>query len=503
MHINNKKQNGFVQSLSQRNPILVTIIIALSIISFYTSYDGFLILSGGQLSKPLLLVLVSTIQLILVFALFSMIEINYIILRLLWLFIYIVVMFVSVFFSYSFYYGFIRAEGFAEQNAMSQARQIANTFQGFENAFNNIHSTVIELSDYSSKTAQREREYGGTCDPSVGAGNGPRRYFRDEEAKLFDSFVSDINELQNKIRQDISMIKSEMDNYSTETVLESQEKMNQRISLVNFYKEDVILKEIEQAVKAHTGDNRFGVQSLDPKNNQPAIIDCPDATFDRKAKLIISSLNRLKPIEWVEFFNPNDEKERVERAFAVFVTLPSIIQGEYQLNDENNDPNRISQSDITPVIIGYFVDFLIFFIGLADGMTNKKKNKPIDHNYEGEVFGVQSINAMRKYLDKSPVETVFGKFSRYLHSSFSSVLFFLPTEDADSDEQKLLDLFVVLEAIQGVKHFMGNLPAHKLPRALKKRLSIGKGDPRTFDVFKMPKKAWRELILAEYVVENK
>lgn len=110
----------------------------------YTSYDGFLILSAGQLSKPLLFVLVSTIQLILVFALFSMIEVNYLLLRLLWFFIYIVVMFVSVFFSYSFYYGFIRAEGFAEQNAMSQARHIANTFQGFENAFNNIHSTVIE-----------------------------------------------------------------------------------------------------------------------------------------------------------------------------------------------------------------------------------------------------------------------------------------------------------------------------------------------------------------------
>lgn len=92
-------------------------------------------------------------------------------------------------------------------------------------------------------------------------------------------------------------LKSEMDNYTTETVLESQEKMNQRISQVNFYKEDVILKEIEQAVKAHTGDKRFGVQSLAPKTNQPAIIDSPDATFDRKAKLIISSLNRLKPID--------------------------------------------------------------------------------------------------------------------------------------------------------------------------------------------------------------
>ncbi len=487
MHIQNK--NGFVQSISQRNPILVTIILALSIISFYTSYDGFLILSAGQLSKPLLFVLVSTIQLILVFALFSMIEVNYLVLRLLWLFIYIVVMFVSVFFSYSFYYGFIRAEGFAEQNATSQARQIANTFQGFENAFNNIHSTVIELSDYSSKTAQREREHGGTCEATVGAGNGPRRYFRDEEAKLFDSFVSGINKLQNKIRQDISMIKSEMDSYTTETVLESQEKMNQRISQVNFYKEDVILKEIEEAVKAHTGDNRFGVQSLDPKTNKPAIIDCPDATFDRKAKLIISSLNRLKPIEWVDFFNPNNEKERVERAFAVFVTLPSIIQGEYQLTDENDDPNRISQSDITPVVIGYFVDFLIFFIGIADGLTNKKKNRPIDHNYEGEVFGVQSINAMRKYLDQSPVETVFGKLSIYMHSSFSNVLFFLPTEDADSDEQKLLDLFAVLEATKGVKHFIGDLPAKKLPRRLKKRLGINKSEPRSFEVFKMHKNA--------------
>lgn len=248
-------------------------------------------------------------------------------------------------------------------------------------------------------------------------------------------------------------------------------------------------------------DNRFGVQSLDPKTNQPAVIDCPDSTFDRKAKLILKNLSQLKPIEWVEFFNPAEEKQRIERAFAVFVSLPSIIGGDYKLNDEHKD--AITQSDVTPVYIGWFVDLLIFFIGLADGLANKKKNKPIDENFEGEVFGVQSINAMRKYLDKNAVETVFGKFSKYMHGSFSNIFFFLPTEDANSDEQKLLDLFGVLEAIKGVKHFMSDLPAKKLPRELKKRLGIGKAESRSFEVFKMPKKAWRELILAEYVIENK
>jgi len=44
MHINDQKVNLFVQTL-KRNPIPFAIIVGLSIISFYTSYDGFTILS--------------------------------------------------------------------------------------------------------------------------------------------------------------------------------------------------------------------------------------------------------------------------------------------------------------------------------------------------------------------------------------------------------------------------------------------------------------------------
>ncbi|MEN8219441.1 MAG: hypothetical protein ABFS56_24415 [Pseudomonadota bacterium] len=503
MNIINKKPNPF----SQHEPILLTIIITLSIISFYTSFDGFITMSFGSLSKTpsmiilLLFVLVVALQSILVYALFKFIDVDYLILRITWLFCYGLVMLVSVFFSYSFYYNFIRADNFAEENALSQARQVKDTFQSFQNEFDNIRSTVIALSEYSSEMSERERNYGKTCDPNIGKGNGPRRHFRDQEATLFQSFVTGINALQKKIIQDISMIAAEIETYKTDEVLNAEAKVNQRITKVNLYKDALILKEIKQVVAEHTGDNRYQVQSIDPSTNQRVLIDCPDPAFDRKAKLILSSLNKLQPIPPVKFFNPNDDKQRFARTFAVFIAVPSIGLGTYAPEDTSN---AITKWDMAPIAVGFFIDFLIFLICFADGITKKTKNQPINDNYEGQYFGVEGIKAIGDYLNSSVESDVFSKLQKYCHSSLLSKLFFVPViEDAtDAQEQKIVQLFNILEANGQVTYSITDLPAKGVHKSVKKRLNIQKDDPRFFNVFKMSKKAWREMVLSSYVIEH-
>ncbi len=503
----------------KKRPIILAILISLSVISFYTSFDGVSKLVFGD--NPItfgtttffLFFVVFTIQGILLYALLMLIYIGFSLIRglLLWFLIYIITMSVSVFFSYSFYYTLFRADDFAKENFMSQVREVRRDFQTFQTQFDNVFKAVMYLARYSTDMAKKEDKLGGTCGYNAGTNKGPRWQFRTNEAELFNSFVPDIDNLKKKINQDISMIDGKIKDYTAEDdIPELEEEINDRISRVNRYIDESILEEIQTAVKAHTGNKRYGIFSYSPITKKLEQIDCPDGTFDSKANSIINSRKQLQKIDEVTLFDPKEDRQRFARAFSVFSAFPLILTGTKQLDSpKSNEPNAITKRDLTPLVIGIFVDIFIFLVGLADGIKEKYLPKPIDKATEGLYFDAPNLKALIEFYNKHQGFEGMRHLLEYLYEDglFKSKFFIVPILYNDSSTvQEIVELFRTLEANRQIKLFAGNVPYKILPKSMKKRLDerLDEHSQVSFNVYRMPKRAWNELHLAAtYVSLNK
>ena len=353
----NKILNFFKQHITYQAVLL------LSLISFSTSYYGFisLVSDGMLLTKILFFAVVGVIQLALVYSIsqlylqefFS----RHILRASLLLVTYLLSLFISVLFSFNFYYKIFSASEFSQRNVTLQLERIKNSLEDAQSSFDSVYISLKKLSDYSMQESIEERTYGGTCDETKIPTPGPRSALREAESKLFQSHLSSFDELRKKVQSEITVIKKMLVNFNPkkDDVEKLEEQVNSRIAKINRVFRGGEITLLPKVLAKHNGSERMRMESLG------RIISCPDSQISLKINTINENLNALKMLKKVSFFDSNDQQQLIERTINVLLAILPFTSTHVVAVDKVTSPTDVTQSDIKAIGLGFLVDFFIFF----------------------------------------------------------------------------------------------------------------------------------------------
>jgi len=356
-HIVNKILHFFRQHITYQ------VVLVLSLISFATSYYGFisLVSDGAWFTKTLFFAVVGVIQLALVYSIsqlylrefFS----RYILRASLLLMTYLLSLFISVLFSFNFYYKIFSASEFAQRNVTLQLEEIKNGLENAQSSFNSVYLSLKKLSDYSMSQSIEERTYGGTCDETKIPTPGPRSALREAESKLFQSHLSAFDELKMKIMTETSIIKKMLVEFNpkTDDIEKLEEEVNSKITHINRIFRGGEITLLPKILAKHNGSQRMNMDSLGRK------ISCPDSQISLKINTINENLNSLTALKKVTFFDSNNQQQLIERTINVLLAIIPFTNTHVVALDKVSTPTDVTQSDIKAIGLGFLVDFFIFF----------------------------------------------------------------------------------------------------------------------------------------------
>jgi len=338
-------------------------VLLLSLISFSTSYYGFisLVSDGAWLTKILFFAVVAVIQIALVYSIsqlylrefFS----RHILRASLLLITYLLSLFISVLFSFNFYYKIFSASEFSQRNVTLQLGRIKEELEDAQSRFDSVYLSLKNLSDYSLKRSIEERTHGGTCDETKIPKPGPRSALRKAESELFASHLEAVAQLQQQVTQEIGSIKAMINRFNPkkDDIEALEEEVNQKIMKINrlFRGGEILL--LPKILAPHQGGERMKMASLG------RTISCPDSQITQKINTIISSLEALKPLQKVHFFDANNQQQLIERTINVLLAIIPFTDTHVVSLNKVSSPTDVTQSDIKAIGLGFLVDFFIFF----------------------------------------------------------------------------------------------------------------------------------------------
>ena len=356
---------GFFSKLEEffRQHISYQAVLLLSIISFSTSYYGFLSLvsDGFWLTKVLFFAVVAVIQLALVYSIsqlylrefFS----RHIFRASLLLITYLLSLFISVLFSFNFYYKIFSASEFSQRNVTLQLEVVQEHLEDAESSFESIYLSLKNLSDYSMKKSIEESTQGGTCDETKIPKPGPRSALRKYESGLFQSHLESVGALKEKIGLEVLDVKSMLNNFNPkkDNIDMLEEQVNSEIGKINrlFRGGEILL--LPKVLASHKGEKRMKMESLGRK------ISCPDSKITQKINAIGENLNSLHSLEKVSFFDANDQQQLIERTINVLLAILPFTDTKVVAIEAVKSPTDVTQSDVKAIGLGFLVDFFIFF----------------------------------------------------------------------------------------------------------------------------------------------
>jgi len=363
-------------------------LLLLSLISFATSYYGFLSLvsDGFWLTKVLFFAVVAIIQLALVYSIsqlylrefFS----RHILRASLLLVTYLLSLFISVLFSFNFYYKIFSASEFSQRNVTLQLEAVQERLEDAQSSFDSIYLSLKNLSDYSMKKSIEESTKGGTCDETKIPKPGPRSALRKYESTLFHSHLESVGELKEKIAVEISEVNSMLKRFNpkNDDVEALEERVNKKIGTINrlFRGGEILL--LPKVLASHKGSKRMEMESLGRK------ISCPDSKITQKINAIGENLNSLQSLEKVTFFDANDQQQLIGRTINVLLAILPFTDTKVVDLKDIKTPTDVTQSDVKAIGLGFLVDFFIFFFTILS-------KEP----YRARYFKDESIVEYEKY----------------------------------------------------------------------------------------------------------
>jgi len=448
-------------------------VLLLSLISFSTSYYGFisLVSDGMWLTKILFFAVVAVIQLALVYSIsqlylqefFS----RYILRAWLLLLTYLLSLFISVLFSFNFYYKIFSASEFSQRNVTLQLERIKHSLEDSQSSFNSVFLSLKKLSDYSMSRSIEESTRGGTCDETQIPTPGPRSALREAESKLFQSHLSSVEELKDSISIEIAHIKKMLQEFNPkkDNIEALEERVNSKISQINRLLRGGEISLLPKVLAEHNGAKRMRMESLG------RIISCPDSQITLKINTIIEHLNSLKQLKKVIFFDASDQQQLIERTINVLLAIIPFTDTKVVSLDKVSNPTDVTQSDIKAIGLGFLVDFFIFFFTIL-------AKKP----YRSRYFTEENISKYLRYnLRRMLKPFVFeGHFSYH---------FIIPNQKKYHKIDEILTRFQIDKMVTLVGnnvHFDELLFLHQS--------KLKHFDKLTFKVYRLDKKKYNTLL---------
>jgi len=479
--------------------IPIILIILLSLVSFYTSFDGlkhFAFANFDQKSKVgivIIAVLVISIQLFLVYSLHRVAKTRQFFTKARWIVPYLIMMLVSVFFSYGFYYKLFRADSYATDMftiQLSSAR--ANTQQYLE-AFEAIQKGGDQLKAYSLARSNEEKQFGGTCGDHSPPGKGPRQLFRLQEAEKFSYIAENIKPLTQKVKTEIEELQKTIDRYSPKIkdLAEFQRDLNNLVQRINANNRSFILSYTKQEIQSRIGRNREKIISDN--------IGCPDSTITNSGNVMLQNISSLPVLAEINLFNPNNDKQVLQRAMQVFKSIPSVVLN-YFLSDVQAARNKnkqdiiLKKADYMPLLLGAAIDFMLLIIGVTNGIQSRKDNW-LSPAYEGEYFS--ALDA-RRIKNNTEVDNLVEVLQPHLLKTMGGYFFVIPSTTIEDHplSGKLLEMFEVLITERIKPAYLRNIPYRWLPPSVKERLEQLYNDKidekQGFNFYRMNKAQWGE-----------
>ena len=479
----------------------VVLIIILSIISFYTSYDGLVRFSfatpdeASWLNLTILALVVFCIQLVLVYSLRKMALSRRASVKFRWLPLYILMMCISVFFSYGFYYKLLRAEGFAQENFTAQLNQARDGAQDYLMSFEAVEAGGRQLKQYSEQRAREEERFGGSCGDGSVPGKGPRRTFRNNEALIFSAIASSIDPLATRVRADITKLQDIIENYrpDMQDVTSLQNEVNSIIHQINTSRNAPVLQESSRVISLRVGDKR---QRIVP--TAQGSIACPDTTITLNGNAMLKSIQNLPLMEDVQLFNPFDQRNVLNRAMDVIRSIPDLILTWWNggsveaVMEQGKDSTK--RDDYVPLLLGALVDFVLLIVGLADGYIARRRNW-MSSEFEGEYFSAEDATKLRGITDMMHLAS---NVQPYLHNSLGQHFFVIPSSPVHGNRlaSEMLELFEVLSSERIRPAMLRQVPYSWIPRRVKDEVYSIMGDDAehlTFNIYRMGAAQWDEL----------
>ena len=346
-----------------RQHITYQAVLILSLISFSTSYYGFisLVSDGAWLTKILFFAVVGVIQLALVYSI-SQLYIQeffsrHVLRASLLLVTYLLSLFISVLFSFNFYYKIFSASEFSQRNVRLQLEGVKHGLEDAQSSFDSVYVSLQKLSDYSMSQSIEERTHGGTCDETKIPTPGPRSALREMESKLFQSHLSSFDELKLKIISETAVIKKMLIDFNPkkDNIEQLEEHVNNKISQINRLFRGGEITLLPKILAKHNGSKRMKMKSLG------RTISCPDSQISLKINTINENLSALKMLKKVTFFDASDQQQLIERTINVLLAIIPFTDKKVVALDKVSSPTDVTQSDIKAIGLGFLVDFFIFF----------------------------------------------------------------------------------------------------------------------------------------------
>ncbi len=463
----NKVLNFFKQHITYQAVFI------LSLISFSTSYYGFisLVSDGMLLTKILFFAVVAVIQLALVYSI-SQLYIQeffsrYFLRAFLLLFTYLLSLFISVLFSFNFYYKIFSASEFSHRNVTLQLERIKNNLEDAESSFDSVYISLKKLSDYSMQQSIEESKYGGTCDDTKIPTPGPRSALREAESKLFQSHLNAFDELRKTVQSEIAIIKKMLIKFNPkrDDVNKLEEEVNNRITNINrvFRVGEITL--LPKILAKHNGSARMHMESLG------RVISCPDSQISLKINTINENLHALKMLKKVTFFDANNQQQLIERTINVLLAILPFTSTHIVAIDKVTTPTDVTQSDIKAIGLGFLVDFFIFFFTILS-------KEP----YRAKFFTKDSLS----YYIRYDIRRILKPFVFESHFSYYLII---PNQKKNYKIDEILTRFKIDKMITLVGN---NVDYDKLLFLHQVKLKNFKNS--TFTVYKLDKQKYNTLL---------
>ncbi|HPE62356.1 MAG TPA: hypothetical protein PLB10_18665 [Thiolinea sp.] len=484
--------------------LTLVLIILLSVISFFTSYKGLLILNTENdqsltaFQIGFTAFMVFTIQTTMVVTLLFSIQGYRILTRVLALFVYLVAMLFSVFFSYGWWYEVFRAESYAQEVYKDGIESIRRDASTYAYAFAHVREVSGELSKYSSARAREENLYGGTCDEKSVPGRGALNYLRDQEASLFGNMAEDMDALEQRVNTHITDLNKLLDNLDLSqegAVARRERELNDIVNQIGNYKTGSGVTRLRTELEAHKGDKRRFLESVNPKTEEKTVVSCTDAEITRKIDALLVALDDLPEPRTVTLFDQNNNRTVLQRAWEVLsslLTLEGLRHPGEQLARLN-----LNSTDYIPLVAGGLIDLFILILGFIDGLEYGRR-------YTGRRYSEADARelALFQHQDGSRNDQL-RLLQPYLYQGWSSYYLIVPAAQAvQSDtERQLLRLMAWLEAHQKVKSFAAGVPFERLPAVMQEFFTMDTELNHWrqlwhFDIYRINPKTWRELVIS-------
>lgn len=472
---------------SERVSLFILIAI-FSIISFYTSWTGLIKLSGvseqNYVLKIFMGILVGGLQFALVFS----INAFYIrdIFRREWikavvaLCIYVITMTLSVTFSFSYWYEEFSAESYAKRSSEMQLKNVKESLLQAKDSFVFMEDSLKKLSEYSDTASNRERIYGRTCNPRVGAGEGVYTWLRADDATYTKSYSEEIAKLTKGLGNEIKEVSIYLETFDPKgNVLEFNRIVNDRLKSINLkYFKNPILQNLKSMLVKRSGQNRRNISVVSKKIGLSSIESCMDRDFSIGANRVIAQIRALKSIEPLNFFDMSDTKKLFGRTTGVLIAL---INPSYKIKkvEEMNSPTDITYEDIYAVSAGFVIDFLILLIAIY-GKEPKVELVPIE--------------VVKKILNGDYPNEVLNKLSPFLAEMKKFHLIAIPNDVEDEDIANKKQLMLYMQQNKLAKLYINEVKATRLNRYFSNSLKE-KYPENTFRVYKISKRKFNRFAL--------